>query len=102
MIKPTNLIAAGILSRNPANFFNVLVGKNEQFAGWLFHLRGTKLSSVQTYPFLYTLALPRLSWLFTPILLSGNLSKASINSTVGGGLQGGTWAQYKEAKVMIS
>jgi hypothetical protein len=31
-----------------------------------------------------------------------NLSKARTNSTVGGGLQGGTWAHYKEAKVMIS
>jgi len=55
MIKLTNLIAAGILSRNLAIFLNVWVGNNEQFAGCLFHLSGTKLSLVQIYTFfIYT------------------------------------------------
>ena len=37
-----------------------------------------------------------------PFCYQRNVSKASINSTVGGGLQESIWAQYKEAKVMIS
>ena len=64
MIKPTNLIAAGTLSRNLAIFFNVWAGNNEQFAV-LSQWHKALLSF-----FLYTLAFPSLSGLFTPILLS--------------------------------